>query len=385
MDLSGSWGSLETMRLGGTIAAAGEANGVAVDSLQATVRLDRGTLLIDTLRARSSVGTAAARGRVGLAGAAIGGPLEGSLEARISDLAPLGPLVGMEPLGIDSGRVVLALEGTRTRPAVHAEVQAAELTHGPYRIRALSATVAASLDSGLALAQGTGQVRLEGLSSGKQGVSRLQLEGSYADRRGTLLAEADLDAQRHARVAARLTREGGGGQVSLDTLELTAPEDRWSLAHPVAVAYEGSSRLHVNDFVFASEKSRHHGERDGRSRGRAENARSARHRAARLGDGAARSAGAGRRCNRRDGARADPPLHPAWPAVSGSTFRLGKSRWPEPPSWWTGGRPPAWVWSSPSTSPGATACGSWPGLPCSSRSRRGTPQRAWCVARPAGK
>ncbi len=38
----------------------------------------------------------------------------------------------------------------------------------------------------------------------------------------------------------------------------------------------------------------HHGERDGRSRGRAGNARSARHRAARLGDGAARSAGAGR-------------------------------------------------------------------------------------------
>ena len=256
VDLSGSWGSLETMRLGGTIAAAGEANGVAVDSLQATVRLDRGTLLIDTLRARSSVGSAAARGRVGLAGAAIGGPLEGSLEARISDLAPLGTLVGVELLRIDSGRVALALEGTRTRPAVHAEVHAAELTHGSYRIRALSATVAASLDSGYALAQGTGQVRLEGLSSGKQGVSRLQLEGSYADRRGTLRGEADLDAQRHARVAARLTREGGGGQVSLDTLELTAPEDRWSLAHPVAVAYEGSSRLQVNDFVFASEKSR---------------------------------------------------------------------------------------------------------------------------------
>ncbi len=84
----------------------------------------------------------------------------------------------------------------------------------------------------------------------------MQLEGSYADRRGTLLGEADLDSQRHARVAARLTRDGGGGQVSLDTLEFTAPENRWSLAHPVAVAYEGSSRLQVNDFVFASEKSR---------------------------------------------------------------------------------------------------------------------------------
>jgi translocation and assembly module TamB len=256
VDFSGSWGSLETMRLGGTIAAAGEANGVAVDSLQATVRLEGGALLIDTLRARSSVGTAAARGRVGLVGAAIGGPLEGSLEARINDLAPLGPLLGVEPLGVDSGRVALAVEGTRTRPAVRAEVQAAELTHGSYRIRTLSATVAASLDSGYALARGTGRVRLEGLSSGKQGVSRMQLEGSYSDRRGALMGEADLDGHRHARVAARLTRDGHRGQVSLDTLELTAREDRWSLAHPVAVAYEGSSRLDVNDFVFASEKSR---------------------------------------------------------------------------------------------------------------------------------
>src|SRR4051794_8753177 len=256
VDLSGSWGSLETMRLGGTIAATGEANGVAVDSLQATVRLDRGTLLIDTLRALSSLGTAAARGRVGLVGAAIGGSLEGSVEARISDLAPLGTLVGVDPLGIDSGRVVLAVEGTRTRPAVHAELQAAELTHGSYRIRALSAKVAASLDSGYALGHGTGEVRLEGLSSGKRGVSRMRLEGSYADQRGTLHGEADLDAQRKARVVAGLTRKGGGGQVSLDTLELNVPEDRWSLAHPVAVTYEGTSRLEVDDFVFGSEKSR---------------------------------------------------------------------------------------------------------------------------------
>ena len=46
-------------------------------------------------------------GRVGLAGTAVGGPLDGKLDARFTDLAPLGPLLDLEPLGIDSGRVVL--------------------------------------------------------------------------------------------------------------------------------------------------------------------------------------------------------------------------------------------------------------------------------------
>lgn len=253
-DLSGRWGSLETMRLGGTVGGAGEANGVALDSLGAVVRVEDGALIVDTVVARSSVGDLAARGRLGLAGAAIGGPLAASLEARISDLAPLGPLLGVGPLGIDSGRVTLALEGTRTRPVVHGDVRAAELTHGSYRIRALEATLGASLDSGYTLARGTGRVRLDGVSSGRQGIGRVQLEGRYGDRRGAVRGEAELDARRAARMAARLATDSAGGRISLDTLELVAPEERWSLAHPVDLAY--GSRLEVDDFVFASEKSR---------------------------------------------------------------------------------------------------------------------------------
>jgi translocation and assembly module TamB len=254
--LSGSWGSLETARLGGTIAAAGEVNGVTVDSLAGAVRLDAGALLIDTLVTRSNVGVAMASGRVGLAGSALRGPLDASLEARITDLVALGPLLGGAPLDIDSGRVVLTLEGTRDRPAMRARVEAAELRNGSYRIRSVAANLDASLDSGNVLSRGTARLRLDGLSSGKQGVSRVALEANYDGRRGTLRGEADLDARRRARLAARLEREGGAGRVSLDTLELAAQEERWSLAHPVALAYDGASRLTVDDFVFASEKAR---------------------------------------------------------------------------------------------------------------------------------
>jgi translocation and assembly module TamB len=254
LDLTGTWGSLETMRLAGTVDAAGEANGVSLDSLGAAVRLDDGALLIDTLAARSSMGQLAAHGKIGLAGSAVAGPLAGVADARLTDLAPLGPLLGVESLGIDSGRVVLALEGTRSRPDVHAEVQASELTHGNYRIRALAATVRASLDSGYTLGQGSGRLRLDGLSSGRQGMSRLQLEGSYGNRRGTLRGEAELDAHRRAWLASRLTTDGHDARISLDTLELAAEKERWSLAHPVALTY--GSRLDVDDFVFASAKSR---------------------------------------------------------------------------------------------------------------------------------
>jgi translocation and assembly module TamB len=256
VNLSGSWGSLATMRLGGTVNAAGEANGISLDSLDATVRMEDGALLIDSLVARSSVGQLAAHGRVGLADSAIGGPLAGTVDARITDLAPLGPLLGVDTLGIDSGRVVLAIEGTRIRPVVHADVEASELTHGSYRLRALTATVGASLDSGYTLARGNGRVRLEGLSSGRRGLSVVQLEAAYGDGQGSLRGEADLDAQRRARLSARLATDSAGGRMTLDTFELTGQEAGWSLAHPAALSYGKGARLDVDDFVFRSEKSR---------------------------------------------------------------------------------------------------------------------------------
>ena len=160
----------------------------------------------------------------------------------------------------------------------------------------------------------------------------MQLEGSYADRRGTLRGRG-----RPRRAAPRASggpphsRRWRRPGLARHPRAQLLPEDRWSLAHPVAVTYEGSSRLHVNDFVFASEKSRI------TANGTVDRGGEQRMRVALdtvplgwvtelLGlpelDG---------RSDRRV-ELTGPAAAPRLAGRSGSTFRLGESRWPEPPS-----------------------------------------------------
>ena len=114
--VEGELGRPEVTRLRGTRRGNGHFAGISVDSLRADGRLAAGLLDLDTLAIRSNVAHLAGGGRVALYGPDTTARSAFRLGGSILDLAPLGPVLGIEGLAVDSGRVDLRLDGPKAAP-----------------------------------------------------------------------------------------------------------------------------------------------------------------------------------------------------------------------------------------------------------------------------
>ena len=248
------------LRLVAAVDGKGQYGGVAVDTLRSRLRFADGTLHVDTLSLESNVGAAGGAGRIALPLRELGdGSMSDSsradtsafrLAAELRDLSPLGPILGVEGLGLDTGIVSIALHGPRDHLHVIAGVQGTDLAWGPHRLGAMDASLEGELAADRSIRHGTGQVLLQGLSLSGRRIARLDIRGGYADRALSVHGDVDVDRVSGATVAARVFQDSAERRIELDTLNVKGERDTWALSHPVRLTW--GQRLAVNDFALTS-------------------------------------------------------------------------------------------------------------------------------------
>jgi translocation and assembly module TamB len=250
LTVDGVWGSRDSTRLQGTILGSGRYEAISLESLRTGLGWSGGTLTVDSLDIRSNLGAATADGTIGLFGPGASTPSALRVQASLSDLAPLDSTLGLKGLGLDSGRVMLSLEGTGDRPSIRADVDATGLAFGGRRVGVVHGSVRGELAPDRSIASGDGDFFLERVYAPGKPASNVRVQGSYRDEELDLRAQVDQYGRRSVRVAARAYPGDGAGRVELDTLDARSETESWSLAHPVRITY--GTQLQVDDLVLSS-------------------------------------------------------------------------------------------------------------------------------------
>ncbi|HEV7367245.1 MAG TPA: translocation/assembly module TamB domain-containing protein, partial [Gemmatimonadales bacterium] len=247
--LSGELGRPDSMRLRAELQAQGSLAGVTLDSLGATLQLRDGVARLDSLTLRSNVATAAGSGLIGLFGNARSGLARLRFGARLGNIAPLSPHLGIAGLALDSGTVTATADGAGGRLQLGLRLQAGGLTNGKQRVDQLVASGHAELVSNR-LSSGRGEVSAREIRTTKRSLQSLVAQGSFQNGELRLRGEALVDARHQARIAVRLAPAAKEDQLHLDTLNLRVDQRHWALSHPVAITY--GERIRVNDLVLSA-------------------------------------------------------------------------------------------------------------------------------------
>ena len=248
--VEGELGRPEATRLRGTIRGNGHFAGISVDSLRADGRLAAGLLDLDTLAIRSNVAHLTGGGRVALYGPDTTARSAFRLGGSLRDLAPLGPVLGIEGLAVDSGRVDLRLDGPKARTHLEADLQATHLALGPRRARAVHASLDGSLAADRSIAAGTGSIVMENVTVPGRRIGRLRVDGSYGAQQLAVRGHVELDRLRTLTLAARAYPATAERRVELDTLVVRGDKQTWALRHPVRMTY--GQRIAIQDFALVS-------------------------------------------------------------------------------------------------------------------------------------
>jgi translocation and assembly module TamB len=250
LKLEGEWrGRNESAQFRGAIHGNGHWSELSLDTLQAVLRMAHGTLEVDTLAVHSNVGDVTGMGSIVLFGRGTGRSAF-RLAGKLSRADPLGPLLGINGLGLDSGRVTALLEGTRESQRIQTQIQARNLVLGPRRARTVQASLKAELDADHSIVSGAGDLVLERVVMPNNRIGRVRVRSSYNGQELALKGEAELDAFQRAWLAARVYPHAADRRVELDTLEVINERERWQLSHPVRVTY--GDRLQVDDFSLTT-------------------------------------------------------------------------------------------------------------------------------------
>ena len=250
----GVWGERDSIRLEGTLLGSGRFEGLSLDAFGSKLGLSGGTLMVDSLDLRSNVGAVTAAGTIGLFGPGSSRPSALRAQATLSDLAPLGSILGLEGLALDSGQVTLSLEGSRDQPSLRADVEATGLAIGGRRVAVVHGSLWGELAPDRSIGTADGDLLLERVYAPGSPASNVRIQGSYGGEELALRAQVDQYGRRSAWIAARAYPGSGEGRVELDSLEVRSETESWSLAHPVRMAY--GKQILIDDLILSSGRRR---------------------------------------------------------------------------------------------------------------------------------
>lgn len=250
LEAEGELGPRDSMQLAGRLSLQGHYAGVKVDSADAALALASGTLHVDTLRVRSNVGEVMAQGPVVLFPRSATEASDLKIEARLADLAPLGPLLELDTIGVDSAGLSGSVKGPPGRRELALQATATGLAVSNSRIGSLNAAVTGTIEGDSSFGPGTGTLALAGFSRGGTLVRSIRLRGDYDGSELALQTESIIDDRRSIRLAGRWNPRPDQQRVHLDSLVVQGRERAWALAHPAVITY--GDRLSVGDLVVAS-------------------------------------------------------------------------------------------------------------------------------------
>jgi len=201
---------------------------IRVDTLRLAVLVDNGFLRLDTLIARSNVVDVTGSGGLPVADTAVR-PADLALEATIRSLRPLESAFRVEPLGLDSGAINLAVSGLPDSLTFEARAIASELLLGRTRLRGFESTVNGQLGRGLELRFTASHSRLDRLTFRATTVRLSSLDARWNGDEIAVEGSATVDDRRDVDFATRIDPRRASARAVLERLNFRVDQDQWHL------------------------------------------------------------------------------------------------------------------------------------------------------------
>ena len=235
----------------GNVRGSGSVGRTRLDSLAAAFRLEPGLLRVDTLLARSNVGTV--RGGGGVALDPTSGARRSDLHLRVetADVSPLRELLRTDTLALASGVLDVTLAGSDSVRTLAAHGELRSLVYEGFRLSGAQLTADGTLSRAWRPIDATAAATLrqvQGLPIPvRDAHAQVRLQGS----RAAFTLAAASDARASVRVVGRAGTDSTGGVVTLDSLAVRTDTLDWRLARPTRIAWT-ATRYSVDDLDVAS-------------------------------------------------------------------------------------------------------------------------------------
>jgi len=240
--------------------------GAALSGGRARLALEDGMIRVDTLTLDGTGIRVAGAGTVPLTRSAPSGSF--ALEAVLTELDLVRPVVDARPLSIGRGELTLSLVGPADARQVDVSSEVNALLWGDYQLRGFWAQGQAALSPPLGSFPTTlsGSVRIEDVVTPQFTIRETTLDvGDSEDGdRIRLALTSTLDDRRTLEAQALLDPRPEARSIAIERLDASVDQDRWSLVRPSSVRYgprfevdsldlrAGDQRLFVDASVAAN-------------------------------------------------------------------------------------------------------------------------------------
>lgn len=236
-----------TMAARGFVEAWGPFAGANLDSLRGAFSVVDGILELDTLVLRADVGEVSGAGRVALFSERGGTESNLMVVGSTGDGEALSQVVRTDLFAVRSGDFRVSVRGVGGDLMVEASSTASGLGWRNSYASHLEVEGAATLAPPRHVREFAGEVRLSRGFLGRVPIRQAVARGSYNDTNHVALdLTAQLDDERDIRVVARADPRPAVRQIRLEDLTARVRDRRWTLDHPVSIAY--GSGIVIDDF-----------------------------------------------------------------------------------------------------------------------------------------
>ena len=201
--------------------ASGSVRGARVDSAAAVLRLGE-RRRVDTLWVQSNFGRISGSGT----------PTNLRIAGQLTDISPIGPLIGLDSLATDSLFFSAALGGPDDSLGLNVTGRAVDLAVNENRVGEVNLGFVGRVDSTRrSLESGTGILTLQRFTRGNATVASAALQAAYKEGEVGITADAVVDRDRSARIVAQWV-PADSARIHLDSVDLQTPVGRLGSGPP---------------------------------------------------------------------------------------------------------------------------------------------------------
>lgn len=214
-----------------------------VDTLRLALLVEDGIATFDTLTIRSNLADVSGSGSVPVSDSVQAALADLEIRADIKALDPVRPWLAVDPVGLGSAAIRIAIAGPTDSMRLDASATASAVLLGRTRIIGFESTVGGRLSGGLELQSATGTAQFDRLSIGGQDVRLSRLDGEYADRQLTLEGNATVDDRRDVAFETRVDLRPDTSRAELRRLDVRVDQDQWRLANNAWISWARGIRF----------------------------------------------------------------------------------------------------------------------------------------------
>jgi hypothetical protein len=209
-----------------------------IDTLRVATVIDRGVATFDTLTVRSNFADVTGAGSLPVTDSAAAARADLEIDATVNSLDPVRRWIGIDPVGLGTGNVHIAVTGPVDSVHIVGSATASALLLGRSRLIGLDASLNGRLVDGLRLGNASGSLELDRLDVGGFEVRISSIDADWDGNEIGIEGDATIDDRRDVAFNLRLDPRRDAARATIERFDFRADNDRWALAHAPTISWQ---------------------------------------------------------------------------------------------------------------------------------------------------